>query len=392
MINKRNHQCSKRKIQILNLISINIYEELSLSRKKHKYFLKIIDNYFQRTWFISFHKQSNAITKLREWKLKVELKNETILQTIKNDNAKKLKAVLNKWCESIEIISQYIVLYNLIQNDVIERNIKITKNQIRAMIKNAELSIEFWFEIDKINVYIQNRVDIDSMMNENSTTLIEAFIEVKSSIDHFRVWSCKCYVFENSKSLTSDRKNKFMHKRRFCVFLEYIEKTNTQYLMWTSDCDWIKHHKMIFVEEQKWKFDNLNFSICIENVFLIKQSIEKSFEKNSTTNIISIIRKSARILSISTKFINFTSFDKFSSNKTTSINDHELDQANDRIFPIEIIRTIEKFLHVILLSIVISFSSRVCDTRSFSKNNDELKTNEKFSGAICYESNMKVRI
>ncbi len=68
----------------------------------------------------------------------------------------KLKVILNDWCSSVDIASQYIVLHMLIQNKVVERIIHIIENLMQIMIKNAELLIEFWAEAAKTNVYLQN--------------------------------------------------------------------------------------------------------------------------------------------------------------------------------------------------------------------------------------------
>jgi len=48
-INKWGHTISKRKINILVFVFINIYSSLLLSFNEYQYFLKIIDNYFQKT-------------------------------------------------------------------------------------------------------------------------------------------------------------------------------------------------------------------------------------------------------------------------------------------------------------------------------------------------------
>jgi len=48
-INKQGHIISKRKINILVLIFIDIYDSLFLSFNEYQYFLKIVDNHFQKT-------------------------------------------------------------------------------------------------------------------------------------------------------------------------------------------------------------------------------------------------------------------------------------------------------------------------------------------------------
>jgi len=46
LYNKRNYYINKHKIAILTFILINICKLLLILKFKHKYFLKIVDNYF----------------------------------------------------------------------------------------------------------------------------------------------------------------------------------------------------------------------------------------------------------------------------------------------------------------------------------------------------------
>jgi len=48
-INKQDYTVSKRKTNILIFIFIDIYNSLFLSFNEYQYFLKIVDNHFQKT-------------------------------------------------------------------------------------------------------------------------------------------------------------------------------------------------------------------------------------------------------------------------------------------------------------------------------------------------------
>ena len=133
----------EQKFHILILIFIDICDFLFFSRLDHEYFLEIINNHFQRIWHIFLRKRLNALKIFHKWKLMIKLQNEIKLQIIRSDNVKKLKFILNKWCEFIDIVSKYIIVYNFFQNDVIERDIKINENQIRIMLQDVELFIKF---------------------------------------------------------------------------------------------------------------------------------------------------------------------------------------------------------------------------------------------------------
>ena len=96
IINKRNHQLIEWKFHILTLMFIDICDLLFFSRLDHEYFLEIINNHFWKTWHISLRKRLNASKILYKWKLMIKLQNEIKLQTIRNNNVKKLKFILNE--------------------------------------------------------------------------------------------------------------------------------------------------------------------------------------------------------------------------------------------------------------------------------------------------------
>ena len=114
----------------------------------------------------------------------------------------KLKIILNNWCSSIDIASQYTVLHMLIQNKVVEKVICITENLMQVMIKNAELFIKFWAKAAKINVYLWNWIIIKFLIDEAFMISKKIFIKIKLSIDYVQVWKCKCYSYIDLKSLS----------------------------------------------------------------------------------------------------------------------------------------------------------------------------------------------
>ena len=65
--NKRGHQVSERKTAILNLVSIDICEPLSLSYAGYSYFLKIVDNHLWKIWIILLKHWSDAPQTLKKW-------------------------------------------------------------------------------------------------------------------------------------------------------------------------------------------------------------------------------------------------------------------------------------------------------------------------------------
>ena len=143
LINAKNRMLTTRKFFILILIFIDICEEFSASWQDYCYFLKIVNNYSRKIWIILLKKRADAMKILQKWRLTIELKIEVKLLTIRSDNALKLKFIFDEWKKFTNIEAQYNEVYTFKQNEIFERNIRITKNNIRVMIKKTSLFIEF---------------------------------------------------------------------------------------------------------------------------------------------------------------------------------------------------------------------------------------------------------
>jgi len=286
-INKWEHNVNNWKTSILTFIFINICESLSLFLNSESYFLKIINNYFRKTWCISLKQWFNASDALQKWKLSIKLHSNVKLLSVHSDNVMKLKVILNDWCSSVNITSQYIVSHMLIQNEVVKRVIYITENLMQVMIKNAELLIKFWAKVAKTDVYLQNWIIMRFLINEVLMISKKIFIEIKLSIDHVQVWECKCYSYVDLKLLSiKDRRDKFMNRDRFNVFMRYVKNINKQYHFWVSDLDQvIKSHAVKFAEDEK--NENMNLQLCKQtfNVLSEWRFVRKSSKNNVSINV-----------------------------------------------------------------------------------------------------------
>ena len=251
-INKRGHTVSERKANILALVSIDICGPLPLSFGGYQYFLEVVDNHSRKTWTIPLKQRDEAPQALQEWRLKTELQTGAKVLAVRSDNGTELKSTLDDWCKSLGITPQYTVPYMSIQNGVAERAIRTTENSVRAMIKEAQLPIEFWVQAAQTDAYLRNRTATGPLIDGKQTTPEEAFTGVKPSIDHIRVWGCKCYSYVDPKSLPEGRRDKFMDRGRVGVFMGYVEETTKQYQLWAPDLKRIiKGHAVKFAESEK---------------------------------------------------------------------------------------------------------------------------------------------
>ena len=139
------------------------------------------------------------------------------------------------------------------QNGVAERAIRTTENSIRAMIKEAELPIEFWAEAAETDAYLHNRTATGPVLDGRLVSPEEAFTGTKPTIDHIRVWGCKCYSYVDPKSLPADgRRDKLMDRGRVGVFVGYVDETVKQFRLWAPDLGRvIRSHAVKFNEFEK---------------------------------------------------------------------------------------------------------------------------------------------
>ena len=117
----------------------------------------------------------------------MKLQTERKLKAIRLDNASELLSIVRDWVKKYDLILQDTESYTSHQNDVVERSIQITENSIRAMMKNSDLSLEFWDEAAMINAYLRNRIVTESLIDEKSTSSEQIYIGMLPSIDHIKV-------------------------------------------------------------------------------------------------------------------------------------------------------------------------------------------------------------
>ena len=111
---------------------------------------------------------------LRKWRLTVELKIGVKLLAVRSDSALELKFILNEWGKSTGIEAQYSEVYTFRQNGVPERDIRTTENNVRAMIKEAGLLIEFWPEAAMISIKEEIGIQAEGCIPERARSCIRA--------------------------------------------------------------------------------------------------------------------------------------------------------------------------------------------------------------------------
>ena len=244
---------TKRKPQVLALVSVDICGPLDKSLNGEFYFLHIVDNYSRKWWIYPMKSRDQAPEFLNQWKLKVELETQQKLQAVRSDNAPELLKLLKQWERSNGVALNPTEAYNSLQNGVAERAIQTAENDMRALLKDSGLPNEFWPEAVSTSAYLRSRTASGPEVDGVTISPEEAYSGEKPSCDHIKVWGCKVYSYLNPKSLPQGgRQDKLMDRGRVGVFLGYVEGTDKQFWIWAPDMKAkIKASDVRFCEHEK---------------------------------------------------------------------------------------------------------------------------------------------
>jgi hypothetical protein len=260
-IKNRRGQVTSRKLGVLELISVDVCGPIQASRKKEAYFLLIVDNHSRKHWVFPMVHKSDSPQILNKWKLRAELETDLKLKAVRCDNAPELVRHFKSWERDFGVALNPTEAYNSLQNGVAERFIQTCEYNMRALLKDARMPNEFWPEALQASVYVTNRTSGPSI-DDHIVTPEEAYTGKRPSVDHIRVWGCKCIAYMNPKSLPIfSRKDKLMDRGRVGVFMGYCDTTKN-FLMWAPDMkDVITVHNLKWFENEKGGDMNLGIPI-----------------------------------------------------------------------------------------------------------------------------------
>jgi hypothetical protein len=250
MRNRITKELSPWKESILALVSLDVCGPLPKTIRGNRYFCQIVDSASRKLWSIPAKSRDEVVVKLRGWRKRVERQARQSILAVRIDNAAELKSLLREWSESEGIRHEATVAHSSHQNGTAERSIQTSESDARAMLKDAGLPIEFWDEAVEADAYMRNHIGFGPVINGERFSAEEAFTGVKPSIDHIRVFGCKCYAYVNPKSLPKGgRQDVLMDRGRVAVFMGYSEETTKQYKVYAPDLGYtIKASVVDFVE------------------------------------------------------------------------------------------------------------------------------------------------
>jgi hypothetical protein len=243
-------ELSPWKTAILALIQFDVAGPFPASIAGNKYFLLIVDSATRKEWVIPMPSKTSAIEFLRTWKNGVERQTEKKIKQARSDNAPELLKVMLGWKVDEGIEAQSTTISSSHQNGPAERNIQTAEADMRAMLQESNLPIEFWDEAVMADSYVRNRT-YNKLKIEGVRVCPEgAFTGVIPSIDHIRVWGSKCYYYENKKSTPkADRHDKLINPGRVGVFMGYEQETTKHFRVYSPEHGYVIRRSVIRVDE-----------------------------------------------------------------------------------------------------------------------------------------------
>lgn len=242
-----------RKDEILDLVSIDSCGPLPRSLVGNTTFLELVDNHSRKHWRICTKDRKSVTSDLDAWKVTVELQTGKQLKAIRLDNALELLAVVKLWVKKYGLTLQETEPYTSHQNGVAERSIQTTESSIRAMLHDSQLPIEFWDEAAMTDAYLRNLTPVGPIIDGKPTSPEQVYTGKLPSIDHIRVWGCKCVAYVNPDSHPpGTRRDKLMPKGREAVLMGFDPETTKQYRIYAPDLGrCIKSSTVTFFEDVK---------------------------------------------------------------------------------------------------------------------------------------------
>jgi hypothetical protein len=141
MINRISKKLSKHIPKGLELIHLDLAGPFPQSIYGNRYFIFIIDSYTRVNWIILLKHMSDAIARMKSRKVEFELAIGDKIIATRTDNAPELiQAILE--CR-LGTRSEVAIIALSHQNSPAEWNLRTAEANMRAMLKEAGLSLEF---------------------------------------------------------------------------------------------------------------------------------------------------------------------------------------------------------------------------------------------------------
>ena len=170
----------------------------------HLYVISFTDDYSRYTKVYTMKTKSEALSKFKQYIADVGKPKGLSLQCLRSDNGGEyISAEFKQFCVDNKIKRQYTIPHTPKQNGVAERSWRTLFEMVRAMLKTANLPLEWWGRAILTAAYIKNKSLTTA--NKVNKTPEEMFTGRKSDLQELRIFGSMVYVHDPDTSKLEDR-------------------------------------------------------------------------------------------------------------------------------------------------------------------------------------------
>ncbi|KAL2925577.1 Retrovirus-related Pol polyprotein from transposon RE2 [Bienertia sinuspersici] len=201
--------------RIFQLLHIDIWGPYRVATHDGcKLFLTIVDDYSRFTWVHLLKFKSDAIPILQHFIAYVETQFQTLVLSVRTDNALELcEGDLKQFYLKKGIIHQTSCVNTPQQNGVVERKHKHLLETARALFFQSRVPTVYWGECVLCATHLINRIPLSPI---KFLSPYQKLYGVVPDFTHLKVFGCLCFV-----STSSVNRTKFDYRSEPHVFLGY---------------------------------------------------------------------------------------------------------------------------------------------------------------------------
>ena len=155
----------------------------------NRYFISFVDDASRKSWIECFKSRDEVLSKIKQWRARVELDSAKRLVRLRCDNAKEY-VKFERVIQAEGILVEYTSPYTPEQNGVAERYNRTIVQIVRAMLIGAKLPQKFWREAAKTANYLRNFLP----SGHDTQSPEELWSGKTPSITHLRTFGCLVHV------------------------------------------------------------------------------------------------------------------------------------------------------------------------------------------------------
>ncbi|KAJ9566258.1 hypothetical protein OSB04_002224 [Centaurea solstitialis] len=184
----------------------------------HKYVLVIVDDFSRFTWTKFLKTKDETSSLIINFIKAVQVQLKLPVQTVRTDNGTEFKNnILKSFYTSFRISQTFSTARTLEQNGVVERRNRTSVEAARLMLAQSQLPQYLWAEAVNTACYTQNRSIVHRRFGK---TPYHILFDRIPSIEHFKVFGCKCYVLNETEN-----RGKFGSKSDEMIFVGYSDSS-----------------------------------------------------------------------------------------------------------------------------------------------------------------------